>query len=195
MRLQIYTDESDSGERLIRAVKQEGVTVVREETEDADAVVLFLNGQESGFRRLETLRIKWQCPVVVVGHEERVYCYEEIRSLELGADDYVPAGTASNVLLLRLQRLFRLYRGQNGPFYYRNGLLECRDKRDYEWQGKPLCLTGKEYQLLHLLLTHAGEGCDAAGDPAAGMESEGRGHRCIKYNASQASWKITGNTV
>mgnify|MGYP001157674279 FL=1 len=157
MRLQIYTDESDSGERLIRAVKQEGVTVVREETEDADAVVLFLNGQESGFRRLETLRIKWQCPVVVVGHEERVYCYEEIRSLELGADDYVPAGTASNVLLLRLQRLFRLYRGQNGPFYYRNGLLECRDKRDYEWQGKPLRLTGKEYQLLHLLLTHAGE--------------------------------------
>lgn len=157
MRLQIYTDESDSGERLIRAVKQEGVTVVREETEDADAVVLFLNGQESGFRRLETLRIKWQCPVVVVGHEERVYCYEEIRSLELGADDYVPAGTASNVLLLRLQRLFRLYRGQNGSFYYRNGLLECRDKRDYEWQGKPLCLTGKEYQLLHLLLTHAGE--------------------------------------
>ena len=115
MRLQIYTDESDSGERLIRAVKQEGVTVVREETEDADAVVLFLNGQESGFRRLETLRIKWQCPVVVVGHEERVCCYEEIRSLELGADDYVPAGTASNVLLLRLQRLFRLYRGQNGP--------------------------------------------------------------------------------
>lgn len=157
MRLQIYTDESDSGERLIRAVKQEGVTVVREETEDADAVVLFLNGQESGFRRLETLRIKWQCPVVVVGHEERVYCYEEIRSLELGADDYVPAGTASNVLLLRLQRLFRLYRVQNEPFYYRNGLLECRDKRDYEWQGKPLCLTGKEYQLLHLLLTHAGE--------------------------------------
>lgn len=108
MRLQIYTDESDGGERLIRAMKQEGVTVVREETEDADAVVLFLNGQESGFRRLETLRIKWQCPVVVVGHEERVYCYEEIRSLELGADDYVPAGTASNVLLLRLQRLFRL---------------------------------------------------------------------------------------
>lgn len=92
MRLQIYTDESDGGERLIRAMKQEGVTVVREETEDADAVVLFLNGQESGFRRLETLRIKWQCPVVVVGHEERVYCYEEIRSLELGADDYVPAG-------------------------------------------------------------------------------------------------------
>ena len=80
MRLQIYTDESDGGERLIRAMKQEGVTVVREETEDADAVVLFLNGQESGFRRLETLRIKWQCPVVVVGHEERVYCYEEIRS-------------------------------------------------------------------------------------------------------------------
>ena len=71
MRLQIYTDESDGGERLIRAMKQEGVTVVREETEDADAVVLFLNGQESGFRRLETLRIKWQCPVVVVGHEER----------------------------------------------------------------------------------------------------------------------------
>lgn len=157
MRLQIYTDESDGGERLIRAMKQEGVTVVREETEDADAVVLFLNGQESGFRRLETLRIKWQCPVVVVGHEERVCCYEEIRSLELGADDYVPAGTASNVLLLRLQRLFRLYRGQNGPFYYQNGLLECRDRRDYEWQGKPLCLTGKEYQLLHLLLTHAGE--------------------------------------
>ena len=157
MRLQIYTDESDGGERLIRAMKQEGVTVVREETEDADAVVLFLNGQESGFRRLETLRIKWQCPVVVVGHEERVYCYEEIRSLELGADDYVPAGTASNVLLLRLQRLFRLYRGQNAPSYYRNGLFECRDKSDYEWQGKPLCLTGKEYQLLHLLLTHAGE--------------------------------------
>ena len=116
MRLQIYTDESDGGERLIRAVKQEGVTVVREETEDADAVVLFLNGQESGFRRLETLRIKWQCPVVVVGHEERVYCYEEIRSLELGADDYVPAGTASNVLLLRLQRLFRLSRHSKRPF-------------------------------------------------------------------------------
>ena len=35
--------------------------------------------------------------------------------------------------------------------------MECRDKRDYEWQGKPLRLTGKEYQLLHLLLTHAGE--------------------------------------
>lgn len=156
MRLQMYTDESDGGERLIRAIKQEGVTVVREE-EDTDAVVLFLNGQESGFRRLEALRAKWQCPVVVIGHGERVYGYEEIRSLELGADDYVPSGTASNVLLLRLQRLIRLYQGKNGPFYYRHGLLECRDRRDYEWQGKPLCLTGKEYQLLHLLLTHAGE--------------------------------------
>lgn len=156
MRLQMYTDDWNGGERLIRAIKQEGVTVVREE-EDTDAVVLFLNGQESGFRRLEALRAKWQCPVVVIGHEERVYGYEEIRSLELGADDYVPVGTASNVLLLRLQRLIRLYQGKNGPFYYQHGLLECRDRRDYEWQGKPLCLTGKEYQLLHLLLTHAGE--------------------------------------
>lgn len=39
MRLQIYTDESDGGERLIRAVKQEGVTVVREETEDKAATI------------------------------------------------------------------------------------------------------------------------------------------------------------
>lgn len=157
MRLQIYTEDQSGGEQLIRAIKQEGVTVVREETEDADAVVLFLNGQERTFQRLEALRTNCQCPVVVVGHEERVFCYEEIRSLELGADDYVPAGTASNVLLVRLQRLLRLYQGQNGAFYYRYGLLERRKERDYEWQGKPLRLTGKEYRLLHLLLTHAGE--------------------------------------
>ena len=163
MRLQIYTDESDGGERLIRAMKQEGVTVVREETEDADAVVLFLNGQESGFRRLETLRIKWQCPVVVVGHEERVYCYEEIRSLELGADDYVEKPFNPLELVARVKSQLRRYTqlgnaAENDASVYTVGGLSINDDlKEVTVDGETVKLTPIEYNILLLLVKNQGK--------------------------------------
>ena len=156
MRLRLVMDQYAGDDGIANALRQEHVFVT--EQEDAyDAVLICLNGQEDMFGRLSEFRDDHACPIVVNGYDRNRSYYEEIRCLEMGADDYVPAGTLAPVLILRLERLIRLYRGETGAFRYRQGLVELTKQKDFVWQGDCLELTGKEYRLFQRLLRENGQ--------------------------------------
>lgn len=151
MRLLVRTNISADDERIRQSLEREDVTVVTNGMV-CDAVLVCLDGREEMFEKLEDVCRQSIYPVVVLGFQESVPYYEEVRCLEMGADDYVAAGTPVTVLILRLQRLIRLYAGVSGAFHYWRGLLELEERQDYEWQGETLGLTDKEYHLFRLLL-------------------------------------------
>lgn len=151
MRLLVWTNISADGDGIRQSLQRENVTVVTDETV-CDAALVCLDGQEDMFEVLADVCRRSTYPVVVLGYQEPVSCYEEIRCLEMGADDYVRAGTLVTVLILRLQRMIRLYVGISGSFHYWRSFLELEERQDYEWQGEALGLTGKEYSLFRMLL-------------------------------------------
>lgn len=151
MRLRVCMNASAGAEELLGELRREGAVIVPD-GEVYDAVLVCLDGQEDMYTRLDDICRENTCPVVVAGYGGQVSYYEEIRCLEMGADDYIPVTTPVPVLLLRIQRLLRLYNGAFGGFHCWRGFLELCDRRDYEWQGKALGLTEKEYQLFHLLI-------------------------------------------
>lgn len=151
MRLLVCTNRSADDEGIRQRLQRENVTVVFSE-DDCDAVLVCLDGQEDMFEVLAEVCRRSACPVIVLGYQEPVTDYEEVRCLEMGADDYVGAGTSVTVLILRIQRMIRLYAGVSGTFHYWRGFLELEDRQDYEWQGEALGLTGREYYLFRMLL-------------------------------------------
>lgn len=157
MRLRLIRNQYAGDGGIADVLHQEGVILTEREGDSYDAVLLCLDGQEAMFQKLAGICRDKGCPVVVSGYDREVPYYEEIRCLEIGADDYVPAGTLGPVLILRLERLLRLYRGETGGFRYHYGLLELTEQNDFIWQGKCLGLTGKEYLLFRRLLRGNGQ--------------------------------------
>jgi two-component system KDP operon response regulator KdpE len=118
----------------------------------AEAVVLVMTGEKKLIELLPLLVTSLRLPVFVIGNEETGDCEEEIACLTMGAGDYVLPTTPVPVMIVRLQRLIQLYHGICQPFSYQKGLVEQSGRRDYLWQSTPLGLTGKEYEILHILL-------------------------------------------
>ena len=151
MRLLVYTNASADDKGIRQRLQRENVAIVTDETV-CDAALICLDGQEDMFETLSNVCRRSTYPVIALGYQEPANDYEEVRCLEMGADDYVRAGTSVAVLILRLQRMLRLYAGVSGAFHYWRGFLDLEDRQDYEWQGETLGLTGKEYYLFRLLL-------------------------------------------
>jgi DNA-binding response OmpR family regulator len=86
---------------------------------------------------------------------------DRITGLELGADDYVAKPCTPRELVARLRAILR--RTTPGAAPGRSvGPLTCGaltmwpERRRAEWRGEPLALTSTEFNLLELLLRHAG---------------------------------------
>lgn len=157
MRLRLIRNPYVGDGGIASALRQEKVLIVEREEDFCDAILVCMDGQEDMFEKLSEIRRDRGCPVVAAGYDRSSSYYEEIRCLEMGADDYVPAGTLAPVLILRLERLIRLYHGETGAFRYRQGLVELTEQNDFVWQGDRLELTGKEYLLFRRLLRENGQ--------------------------------------
>jgi DNA-binding response OmpR family regulator len=91
---------------------------------------------------------------------------DRISGLDLGADDYVPKPCSPGELVARLRAILRRTAGLRAqqaataaqPQQLSSGALQLWPaSRQAQWHGRPLELTGTEFNLLEELLRHAGE--------------------------------------
>jgi two-component system KDP operon response regulator KdpE len=97
-----------------------------------------------------------KCPVIVLSARDQEA--EKIAALDLGADDYVEKPFAIGEFLARLRAALRHGSPDHAPAprYEAFGLSVDLDRRLVSRDGAPLKLTPKEYDLLAMLVRHAG---------------------------------------
>ena len=109
-----------------------------------------------GLEVIGRLREWSQTPVIVLSVREREG--DKVAALDAGADDYVTKPFGMSELLARMRAALRRSR-QEGPepVYKADGLEVDLARRRVLAQGQEVQLTPTEYDLLRLLVTHAGK--------------------------------------
>lgn len=125
--------------------------------EEPDLILLDVMLPDGDGRDLcRDLRRRSDVPIIMLtARGEEV---DRVVGLELGADDYVVKPFSARELVARIRAILR--RGTGPP---RRGVIELGDlrldpaSRTVTKDGRPLELTVREFDLLHLLMAHAGE--------------------------------------
>ncbi len=125
--------------------------------EEPDLILLDVMLPDGDGRELcRDLRRRSDVPIIMLtARGEEV---DRVVGLELGADDYVVKPFSARELVARMRAVLR--RGTGPP---RRGAIELGDlrldpaSRTVTKGGAPLELTAREFDLLHLLMAHAGE--------------------------------------
>ncbi|SDD75547.1 response regulator transcription factor [Nocardioides lianchengensis] len=141
-------EEVGDGESALRAMA----------ARSADLVVLDL--MLPGIDGLEVYRrIRAELDVPVVMLTARGGESDRVAGLEIGADDYVTKPFSPRELALRVDSVLRrsLGTGTTLPDVLTDGdLVVDHPRRTVTRAGRPLSLTGREYDLLRFLLAHPG---------------------------------------
>ncbi|MBS0214078.1 MAG: response regulator transcription factor [Proteobacteria bacterium] len=127
-----------------------------------DLVILDVNlPLRDGFEVLEILRKSSQIPVMML--TVRAAEEDEVRGLDLGADDYLRKPFSPRTLLARVRSLLR--RGNDplddAPLASGPLALDVERSEARVGEGAPFRLSPLELRLLRLLLAHAGKPVDA----------------------------------
>ena len=147
---------SQAGFLVLKAA--DGPTAVRIfDAEGPDLVVLDINMPgASGFQVCESIRARSNVPVMMLTarNEEE----DLVRSLELGADDYLTKPFSPRTLLARVKALLRRAGMEAGAAPVAAGSIVLNvDEHTVEIAGgDPVRLTKLELRLLQMLLAHAG---------------------------------------
>ncbi|KKL01670.1 DNA-binding response regulator [Rheinheimera mesophila] len=145
-----------------KAVHQgpEGLELAKSNTFQLVLLDIMLPGMD-GLTVLKQLRQHSYCPVLMLtarGDE-----IDKVVGLELGADDYLAKPFSPRELVARIKAILRrveLIQHQQQPQLSAlqvNGLRLDSAKRQVLVGEQPLILTATEYQILELLLRHAGD--------------------------------------
>ena len=124
---------------------------------EPDIVVLDLGLPDmDGKEVLAALRSRSEIPVIILSARDREL--EKIEALDLGADDYVEKPFAIGELMARLRTALRhvAQKDHEVTRVEMQGLVVDTLKRSVTKHGKPVKLTPKEYDLLVMLVRHAG---------------------------------------
>jgi two-component system alkaline phosphatase synthesis response regulator PhoP len=81
----------------------------------------------------------------------------EVEGLESGADDYLKKPIKPNVLLSKVESLFRRIQNQNDGDTLNQDLIIDRDKFHVTYKGNNIVLARKEFELLSLLASKPGK--------------------------------------
>jgi two-component system KDP operon response regulator KdpE len=153
----LRTSLSAQGYRLSEvASAAEAVAAAR--TEHPDLVVLDLGLPDGdGYGVIEKLRAVSQIPIIVlsVRSDEQ----GKVRALDLGADDYVtkPFGMEELIARIRAALRHRLQTQGEAPVFRSGNLAVDLVRRIVSISGKDVKLSAKEYDLLRILIAHAGK--------------------------------------
>jgi two-component system OmpR family response regulator/two-component system response regulator QseB len=125
-------------------------------TEGFAAVVLDLGlPRRDGLSVLSALRATGNAvPVLVLTARDQVA--DKVRCLDLGADDYVVKPFDLDELAARLRALARRARGRAEASLRHGDLVLDPAARSVTLRGEPVVLTGREFDLLQMLLDAAG---------------------------------------
>ena len=139
-------DHADTGE--------EGLELSRHY--DYDIVVLDLMLPDiEGFEVVRRMRIaRDNTPVLIVSGLSRPQV--KVKSLGLGADDFITKPFDKAELMARLQAIVRRSKGFSQPSLSVGTLSLNLDSHDVSVDGQPVHLTGKEYSILELLVLRKG---------------------------------------
>jgi two-component system, OmpR family, KDP operon response regulator KdpE len=126
---------------------------------EVNLVILDLRlGREDGLDLLREIRSRSDVPVIIItGH--RCDDIDRVVGLELGADDYVTKPFGMDELLARLRAALRHRLQQQGekPVFHSGDLSVDVVRRIVTSRGQEVKLTPREYDLLRLLVSHAGK--------------------------------------
>jgi len=122
-----------------------------------DLIILDLGLPDmDGMDVLRRLREWTQVPIIILSVRDREG--DKVAALDSGADDYLTKPFGIGELLARMRATLRKSLQQTPePVYRVDGLEVDLEHRRVAVQGKEVQLTATEYDLLRLLVTHAGK--------------------------------------
>ena len=122
----------------------------------ANLILLDINlPYQDGFQVCRAIRQKSNLPIIVL--TSRNSDFDELMSLNIGADDYISKPYNAQVLLARIQKLLaRTYEVQDNMVLTHKGLTLNLLKAEISYQGQKKSLTKNEMGILRLLMVNKG---------------------------------------
>ncbi|MNF56745.1 Transcriptional regulatory protein QseB [compost metagenome] len=167
MRLLLVEDDNALGAGVRSGLRQEGYTIDWL-TDGASALHALLNEEfdlailDLGLPRMDGVQVLQQLrasgstlPVLVLTARDATE--DRILGLDAGADDYLVKPFDLNELKARLRALLRRSAGRPQVLIEHAGVVLDPANQQVSYQGNPVALTPKEYQLLHELLSQPGK--------------------------------------
>ena len=165
----IVEDEAAIADTLLYALQAEGfattwVTLAGEalalqERQPADLLILDVGLPDiSGFEACKRLRRFSEVPVIFLTARDAEI--DRVVGLEIGADDYVSKPCEPRVLLARIRTLLRRCQLGEAPADDRLTIGQLRllpGERQVWWRDQLVELSSTEFNLLAILMRHAGE--------------------------------------
>jgi two-component system KDP operon response regulator KdpE len=152
-----FLNASLSGEYLVfeAATGQEALSATV--TQRPDMVILDLGLPDmDGVEVTRRLREWTQIPIIVISVRERED--DKIAVLDAGADDYLTKPFGIGELMARMRvALRRVFQTETEPVFQNGGLIVDLARRDVIVGGQPVSLTPTEYDILRVLIQHAGK--------------------------------------
>ncbi len=128
---------------------------------DGDFAIVILDvmmPHVSGVEALRRIRAQSRIPVLML--TAKGDDVDRIVGLEMGADDYVPKPCTPRELVARMRAILRRSQPEPVPSTEKikvGGLVLWPQRRSAQWNGRPLSLTGTEFNLLRILALNAGQ--------------------------------------
>jgi len=167
MRLLLVEDDTILGDGLKAGLAMEGYAVDwltdGAQADEAlklnkyDLIVLDLNlPRMDGMSVLKAMRKrKDSTPVLLLTARDGVS--ERVAGLDSGADDYVAKPFDLAEICARLRALARRHDGRNMPILEHKGVSLDPAAHQVSYQGKPVELSQKEFEILNFLMSHIGQ--------------------------------------
>lgn len=123
---------------------------------EADLILLDINlPYQDGFQVLREIRQKSSLPIIVL--TSRNSDFDELMSLNIGADDYISKPYNAQVLLARIQKLLeRTYEVHDNAVLMHKGLTLNLLKAEINYRGQRKALTKNEMGILRLMMVNKG---------------------------------------
>ncbi|MDO5657867.1 MAG: response regulator transcription factor [Paracoccus sp. (in: a-proteobacteria)] len=123
---------------------------------DYDLILLDLDLPDmSGMDVLRQIRLsRVSTPILILTGSDDTE--SKLRGFGFGADDYMTKPFHREELVARIQAIIRRSKGHSQSVIVTGDLVVNLDTRSVEVQGRPVNLTGKEYQILELLSLRKG---------------------------------------
>ena len=166
MRILVVEDERKAAEYLRKGLSESGYQVavahegldarhlIEEDTFDLIILDVMLPGMD-GWQLIKLIRMRGQTPVLFLTARDSIE--DRVKGLELGADDYLIKPFSYSELLARVRSLLRRAPLRELEHYRLDDLEVDVMRRQVSRGGKRIVLTNKEFALLQLLISHAGE--------------------------------------
>lgn len=123
---------------------------------DYDLILLDLDLPDmNGMEVLRHIRLsRIDTPILILTGSDDTE--SKLRGFGFGADDYMTKPFVREELVARIQAIIRRSKGHSQAVIQTGNLMVNLDARSVEVEGKPVNLTGKEYQILELLSLRKG---------------------------------------